>query len=86
MDKQTTKGVSTPSKSSATLSKIEVINGSRGLELINKSLDSTKQCSLNKSEIESLKSEILKEIRTEIEKSKLEIIEIIRKEMQRLQQ
>ena len=76
----------TPSKSSASLSKIEVINGSRGLELINKSLDSTKQCSLNKSEIESLKSEILKEIRTEIEKSKLEIIEIIRKEMQRLQQ
>ena len=70
----------TPAK--ASMNKFEVISGNRGLELVNKSLDNTKTC-LDKQQLETLKCEILSEIRTEIEKSKLEIIDIIRSELQK---
>ena len=65
----------------ASLSKLEVVNGNRGLELV-KSKDTTK-VGTTTVELEAVKQEILKEMRDEISKAKMEIIDIIRAELNR---
>ena len=67
--------------SSASLSKLQVVNGSRGLELVkNKEVSKVGTSTV---ELEAVKQEILKEMREEISKAKLEIIDIIRQELSR---
>jgi len=65
----------------ASLSKLEVVNGNRGLELV-KNRDTTK-VGTTTVELEAVKQEILKEMRDEISKAKMEIIDIIRAELHR---
>merc|ERR1719470_821058 len=65
----------------ASLSKLEVVNGNRGLELV-KNRDTTK-VGTTTVELEAVKQEILKEMRDEISKAKMEIIDIIKAELHR---
>jgi len=67
--------------SSASLSKLQVVSGSRGLELV-KNKEGSK-VGTSTVELEAVKQEILKEMREEISKAKLEIIDIIRQELSR---
>ena len=61
-------------RAASSLARLEVVSGSRGLELVRGAGD--------RQQLDKLKEDILREIRAEIEKSKLEIIQIIRSELQ----
>jgi len=61
---------------SASMSKLEVINGSKGLEIVNKNQRSQDRTL----ELETIKKEILEEMRDEISKAKNEIIQIIKEQ------
>ena len=66
------------------LQKVEILNGARGIELIqNLRPDSP---GIEKQELIEMKEEILKEIREEIHKTKDEIIALIREEIQKIHQ
>ena len=61
-------------RAASSLARLEVVSGSRGLEVVRGAGD--------RQQLDKLKEDILREIRAEIEKSKLEIIQIIRSELQ----
>jgi len=66
---------------SASLSKLEVVSGNRGLELVkNREVNKVGTTTV---ELEAVKQEILQEMREEISKAKLEIIDMIRQELSR---
>merc|ERR1712129_243348 len=65
---------------SASLSKLEVVNGNRGLELVKNKVVKVGTTTV---ELEAVKQEILKEMREEISKAKMEIVDIIRQELSR---
>jgi len=65
---------------SASLSKLEVVNGNRGLELVKNRVVKVGTTTV---ELEAVKQEILKEMREEISKAKMEIVDIIRQELNR---
>ena len=67
------------SKSASALNKLEVISGNRGLELV-KCVDKMSS-GVTKLELETMKAEILSEIRAEIQRTKLDIIDIIKSEL-----
>ena len=60
------------------LSKMEVVSGNRGLELVK---NKETKVGTTTVELEAVKQEILKEMREEISKAKMEIIDIIREEL-----
>ena len=61
---------------SASLGKLEIVNGNRGLELVRKK----NNIESRSAELETLKEEMLKEMRNEICTAKNEIIDMIKKE------
>ena len=63
-------------RAASSLARLEVVSASRGLELVRGAHAQERQ------QLDTLKEDILREIRAEIEKSKLEIIQIIRSELQ----
>ena len=63
-------------RAASSLARLELVSGSRGLELVRGAHAQDRQ------QLDTLKGDILREIRAEIEKSKLEIIQIIRSELQ----
>ena len=62
-------------RAASSLARLELVSGSRGLELV-------RGAQQDRQQLDTLKEDILREIRAEIEKSKLEIIQIIRSELQ----
>merc|ERR1712142_183559 len=67
---------------SVSLGKLEVVSGSRGLELVNNKEMNKLGCTAV--ELESAKQGILQEMRDEIVKAKTEIIELIKQELSRV--
>ena len=68
----------------SSLKKVEILNGARGIELVQNYRP--RSPSIEKQELVIMKEEILKEIRAEIHKSKHEIIALIREEIQKIHQ
>ena len=68
----------------SSLQKVEILNGARGIELIQNLRP--RSPGIEKQELIDMKEEILKEIREEIHKSKHEIIALIREEIQKIHQ
>ena len=68
----------------SSLQKVEILNGARGIELIQNLRP--RSPGIEKQELIEMKEEILKEIRKEIHKSKDEIIALIREEIQKIHQ
>ena len=66
----------------SSLKKVESLNSSRGLELVQSR--GSRSPGIEKQELVNMKEEILQEIRAEIEKSKHEIIDLIREEIQKI--
>ena len=68
----------------SSLKKVEILNGARGIELVQNYRP--RSPSIEKQELVIMKEEILKEIRAEIHKSKHEIIALIREEIKKIHQ